>query len=202
MRGVLAVLALWTLTGCGTDVPQVSPEEGERVAQIGRPVAAELLRTLVGRLTAAMEEGGPVEGLDVCSNEAIPLTLTVQESLDQPLELKRTSFRYRNPDNAPDEAEEAALLFFEKAIQEEGGAPPHLVQRVSEEEMRYYQPLFVGEVCLRCHGTLESMDPQVVQALSREYPGDLAVGYQAGDFRGVVRVSVPVSILEGAGLPE
>jgi hypothetical protein len=187
------------LLGCGNEAPEVSPEDGARVAQVARPAAAELLRTLVGRLTSALEEEGPLGALEVCSQEAIPLTREVQAGFEPSISLKRTSFRYRNPANAPDEGEEAALLFFERAIQDGSGAPPHMVQRYSEEEMRYYQPLFTGEMCLGCHGDPASLDPDVVQALSDRYPRDLATGYEAGDFRGVVRVSMPASVLEGSG---
>jgi hypothetical protein len=111
--------------------------------------------------------------------------------------LKRTSFRYRNPDNAPDAAEEEALRFFEDAVVEGGSPPSHMVQRVSDDQYRYYQPLFVGEMCLSCHGDLGAMNPDVLQALTDRYPGDLAVGYQAGDFRGVLRVTVPAELVDG-----
>jgi hypothetical protein len=163
-------------------------------------------------VTAAVEEGGPVHGVEYCSLDAIPLTRLVEANLGRDLTLKRTSFRYRNPANAPDEAEEMALRYFEDAILDDGNAPAHYVQRVSEEELRYYKPLFVGQFCLQCHGDPEAMDPETRAKLAakypgdlatgyeagdfRKYPGDLATGYEAGDFRGVVRVSVPASMVQ------
>jgi len=183
------------LLGCERGLPEVTRGEGLSVAQLAEPAAADLLRTLVGRLTAALEEGGPEYAIEFCSSEALPLTRMVQGNLGEGLELKRTSFRYRNADNAPDEAEESALLYFEEAILDQGQAPSSYVQRVSEEELRYYKPLFMGEICLGCHGDPESMDPNVLQLLAELYPGDLATGYEAGAFRGVVRVSVPASVL-------
>ncbi len=89
------------LSACERSLPEVTPEEGERVAQIAEPAATELLRTLVGRLTGALEEGGLSQALELCSTEAIPLTRMVEAGLGGSLSLKRTSFRYRNPDNAP-----------------------------------------------------------------------------------------------------
>ena len=195
----LVVASVLVLSACDEGLPEITPEDGERTAQIAEPAAAELLRTLVGRLTSALEEGGAAEAMDLCSNEAMRLTRSVEAGLDEPMSLKRTSFRYRNPENAPDAGEEEALLFFERAIADHGEAPASFVQRFSPEEVRYYRPLFVGEVCLQCHGTPESIDDQVQRVLSERYPLDLATGYEAGAFRGVVRVSVPATRIETEG---
>jgi hypothetical protein len=192
----LMAFSVLVLSVCEQGLPEVTPEEGERVSQLAEPAAAELLRTLVGTLTAALEQGGAVQAIELCSTEAMPLTRMVEAGLGEPMSLKRTSFRYRNPENAPDEGDEAALLYFERAIQGQGEAPASFVQRVSAEEVRYYRPLFVGEVCLGCHGDPDSMDPQVLRVLSERYPEDLATGYEAGAFRGLVRVSMPVAIVE------
>jgi hypothetical protein len=190
---ILVVPSVLILGACQDEAPELTIQEGAEVARVADPAASELLRSLVGRLTGAMEEGGPIAAIDFCSTEAIPLTLQVQEGLDEGMVLKRTSFRYRNPDNAPDEAEEEALVHFEDAIAAGESSPATYVQKVSEDEYRFYRALYLGEVCLQCHGESDSMDPGVLAALQERYPGDLALGYKAGDFRGVVRVSVPAS---------
>jgi hypothetical protein len=185
------------LAGCRPEASEIAPEEWAQVTHLGEPAAGALLRTLVGRLTGAVEEGGVVHAMEFCSTEAIPLTRMVEADLEGNLSLKRTSFRYRNPDNAPDQAEEEALRYFEDAVRAGGSAPSSYVQRAGEDEYRYYQPLFVGELCLQCHGDSEIMDSEVRQVLRERYPGDLATGYRAGDLRGVVRVSIPSSAVEG-----
>ena len=191
---VTFVVLLGLIPGaCQDEAPGLTSQEGARVGRVAAPVASDLLRTLVGSLTGAMEEGGPLAAIDFCSGEAIPLTLQVQEGLDEGLELKRTSFRYRNPLNAPDQAEEEALLHFEDALAAGESSPATYVQRVSPDEYRFYRALYLGEVCLQCHGDPDSMDAAVLSAIRERYPGDLAVGYEAGDFRGVVRVTVPAS---------
>jgi hypothetical protein len=182
------------LPGCTEEGPPgISPEEGAYVVEVGGAAVGALQRTLVGRLTAAMEEGGAVRAVEFCSSEGLLLTDSVGAGLEGDLALKRTSFRYRNPMNAPDSAEELALRYFEDAFLAGGELPSMYVQRVSDTEMRYYQPLFVGEFCLNCHGDRDAMDPAVLEALDAAYPADLAKGYEAGDFRGVVRVSVPMA---------
>lgn len=192
----MCVPILFLFGGCQTEtLPEVTPEEGALVAQMAEPAVAELQRTLVGRLTAAIDEGGAAGAVEFCSLDAIPLTRLVEAGLEEKVGLKRTSFRTRNLDNAPDDAEVMALRYFEDAILSPEGAPSHYVQRVSEEELRYYKPLFVAEFCLQCHGGPEALDPDVKAKLETNYPEDLATGYQAGDFRGVVRVSVPASAI-------
>ena len=177
LLGGLALSAPILLAGCRERLPEVTTEEGIRVVEVAEPAAGELLRTLLGRLDAALKEGGAPDAV----------------------ELKRTSFRYRNPDNAPDSAEEMALRYFEDAILEYGQAPAEYIQRVSEEELRYYRPLFAAPLCLQCHGDPAAMDPEVNAKLEARYPGDLAVGYEVGDFRGVVRVSVPEAEIRSEG---
>jgi len=196
LLGVLLLPLL--LAGCREEAPEVSTEEWARVVEVGEPAVGAVMRTLVGSLTGAIEEGGAVYAMDFCSTEAIALTRMVQADLEGSLSLKRTSFRYRNPDNAPDRAEEEALRYFEEAVRA-GGAPSSYVQRATDDEYRYYQPLFVGEFCLQCHGDLKALDPEVREALQERYPGDLATGYQAGDFRGVVRVAIPAEMVRVQG---
>ena len=192
-----ACLLVLSLTGCDRRPPEVAPETGEAVAQVAGPAAAELLRTLVGRLTQALEEGGAAHAVEFCAIEAIPHTRMVESRLEGRLGLKRTSFRYRNPDNAPDAGDEAALRYFEEAILTQGSAPAHYVQRASETEYRYYQPLFVGQICLQCHGDPGEMGEDVQRAVRARYPEDLATGYEAGQLRGAVRVTVPADRVEG-----
>ena len=193
----LGLATPWILiaSACQEPVPEVTPEEGTLVAQLAEPAAGELLRTLVGQLTTAVEAGGPASAVEFCSIEAIPLTRLLESGLDGGLKLKRTSFRVRNWDNAPDEAEEMALRYFEEAIIDHGEAPSYYVQKVSDEEFRYYKPLFVAEFCLQCHGEPEGMEPEVLRRLQTAYPEDLATGYSVGDFRGAVRVSVPSALI-------
>lgn len=203
--GVLLIFGLilsgaLALVGCEEEgLPEVTDEEGARVAQLGEGAAGEFQRTLVGRLTAALDEGGAAQAVEFCSNEAIPLTRLVEAGLDGGLRLKRTSFRYRNLENAPDEAEEMALRYFEDANLAGGELPSSFVQRVSETELRYYKPLFLGEFCLQCHGDPEAMEPAVREVIQARYPGDLATGYKVGDLRGLVRVSVPAGTAEAVG---
>jgi hypothetical protein len=108
-------------------------------------------------------------------------------------EIKRTSFRVRNPRNAPDAADLAVLEAI-RADLNSGTAPPKvLFQKVEREglpvEWRVYRPISVGPNCLLCHGPVESLQPAIRNALERHYPEDKATEYAAYDWRGVIRIS-------------
>lgn len=202
----LVVSVLWGVAGCDAEPPprEVGPdgsvagapastpatlEESESVAERARPVAVALMTTLSGRLQEAIGERGTAGALEFCNVEALPLTQQVAD--DQGMEVVRTSLRLRNPANAPDAADAEALAWFQERVAA-GDEPPALhVRKVGSEGYRYYQPLVTAGTCLQCHGARDSLDPDVLDALDARYPGDEAVGYAEGDWRGVLRVSVP-----------
>ena len=103
--------------------------------------------------------------------------------------IKRTSYRYRNPKNAPDAIDRGVLDLFADSRADD---QPRLYRITQADSVyyRFYRPLTVGGLCVNCHGKSETMNPQVVAIIDQKYPGDMARGYSAGDFRGVVCVSI------------
>jgi hypothetical protein len=49
---------------------------------------------------------------------------------------------------------------------------------------------------LNCHGDPAQFSPELQQTLNERYPNDRAVGFEAGDFRGVVRVTIPEAMVQ------
>ncbi len=203
----------------------VNPTEKKRIVEIGEEVSMKLLKTLKGELVKALKKS-PKDAISVCSQKAIPLTKKIEEEVDHGIEIKRTSFKFRNPANAPDKYEKEALRYFEntfaqikqlenkikelrsstdidklkeadkleqqlKQLKEKA---KYYIQKVKENGKtyyRYYKPLKIQPVCLTCHGDKLTMDKSVREEIKRIYPNDLATGYKVGDFRGVIRVSIP-----------
>ncbi|UCD24446.1 MAG: DUF3365 domain-containing protein [Gemmatimonadota bacterium] len=196
LLAVVSILACSTTLSCVNDAQEVTPEDERWVSAVGRESASTLAGGLIQRLTAALQEGGPEHAVNFCSREALELTATIEHSLTDGIELKRTSMKYRNPANAPDELEVAAIAYFQDVLATKHELPPYLVQRTSQNEFRYYQPLMVNEMCLQCHGTTELIAPEVQQAIETSYPNDLATGYAVGELRGLIRVTVPSRVLE------
>ncbi len=108
--------------------------------------------------------------------------------------LQRTSLRVRNPANAPDAADRAALDLIKDQLEQGDPVARVLVQRVTTPgqppEWRVYRPLSAMKECLDCHGAPAALAPGVAARLQELYPEDKAVNYRASDWRGLLRVSI------------
>lgn len=186
--------------GCkGKNEVQVNPTDKKKIIEIGEMTSKKLLMTLKGELVKTLKSD-PSKAIDVCSQKAIPLTKKVEEEVDHGIKIKRTSFKYRNPSNAPDVYEKEALKYFEESLKEKGTLPKYFIQKVKEEDgkvyYRYYKPLKIAPVCLTCHGEKKYIDEDIYKKIKSIYPNDKAMGYKVGDFRGVIRVSIPLEALK------
>jgi len=189
--GMLLVAAMTgTLSSCAGD-EEVPPETQRLVREQGAAATMALMAMLQSNLMAAMQEGGPSYAVEFCAGEALTLTDSVAKQFGSGFSIKRVSENHRNPVNAPDAAEVRALRHFHDALAESGALPEDWVQKTASGELRYYRPLVIAEPCLACHGEAESLDPAVAEAIAALYPDDRATGYEIGDLRGVVRVTVP-----------
>jgi len=110
--------------------------------------------------------------------------------------LRRTSLHVRNPANAPDAADRAALILIKDQLEQGDPVAKILVQQVKQpgrpDEWRVYRPLVVMNQCLVCHGPPEALGPGVQDALKVFYPRDTAVDYNEGDWRGLMRATIVV----------
>ncbi len=201
MRKILTagIVAGIIFTGCASKNKSVSlsETEEEKVVEIGEKSATFLFKNIKGELQKALIEEGPYAAVEVCSARALKITKKVEKTLNHGIKIKRTSLKYRNPLNAPDKYEVEALKYFEKYYKEHKRLPDYYIQPVKEGSKlyyRYYKPLKVGSLCLTCHG--ENVDPKLKQIIKERYPQDKAMGYKLGDFRGVIRVSIPAKMIK------
>lgn len=183
------------IAGCQSDEgpgETLSEEEVAYARTVGQQAAAALATGLVSELTQALDDRGPEGAVEVCATEALRLTDQIARDAGSGVELKRVSSRNRNPKNAPDELEAVALEYFRQRAEEGEPLPTEWVQSDGEGAARYYKTLFVADFCVQCHGAPEQMAAAVRDILAARYPDDAAVEYAEGDFRGLIRVSVPV----------
>ncbi|MBI5768426.1 MAG: DUF3365 domain-containing protein [Verrucomicrobia bacterium] len=168
--------------------------EAASVRQPGEAAAAVVATRLITELTTALEAGGPEKAVETCHIKAQPLTNEPIPSLPQIVAVKRTSLRLRNPANAPDAAERAALDHLAALTAAARPPPGLLIQKIETDgaaaEWRVYRPVFAQPQCLACHGNPETQSPALRRLLRERYPQDAATGYAAGDWRGLLRLTV------------
>ncbi len=203
----IAVVGLLCLIGCGGQ-PQQATEEVEPVVKVGwqavmpdamtdaqktqhehgLTATSAFAAEMMGELMAAMDAGGPAEGITVCGSKAP--AIAAQVSRVYGIEIGRTSHKLRNPDNrAPEWA--AAL------VDELADSPTYL--EGPDGELGLLLPIRLKAECQMCHGPRDQIDEAVLETIAENYPEDKAVDFAEGDLRGWFWIEVPAS-REAVGL--
>ncbi|MCW5211493.1 DUF3365 domain-containing protein, partial [Desulfobulbus sp. TB] len=90
--------------------------------------------------------------------------------------------RPRNLKNKADEVELRAIQFFKNNANEY-----EYSEKISSEKEQYYfyaSPFFIKKICLQCHGSRNTVLPNVAEKYST------ALGYKVGDLRGVISIKM------------
>ena len=176
-------------------VASLSGEDLEKVFYKGKSSAELLVKTLGKEMKKHLKKGDIKGAVEFCSSNALALTEQVSQKLTKNILLdknssitnisvKRISTKYRSPANKPTKTE-AKMLF----LLENNNAP--LLTKVLDGKYKFYQPLRIGKpVCLKCHGKGEDMPEIARRTLHSIYPNDNATGYEFGDLRGAVVVTI------------
>jgi hypothetical protein len=198
VRLAAAGLAALLLAAGGTSEPgrneatapgrEPPPEALDRARKAADALTKDLMRTLLRELG----EGGPLQAVRVCSEVA--QTRVAAHSVDG-LSVRRVSLKVRNPADVPDDYERRVLEQL-ASRHRQGDLPAEVAEVVDEDglrRLRYLRPIVIGPPCLKCHGDPRTMDPPVRKMIELRYPEDRAVGYQQGDLRGAVSISVKLN---------
>lgn len=184
LMAAAAILLPWACTTSTSPQPQVlTEEERSNYLEKGQQLASLTFQNLSGQLRKALEEKGVPGAVQYCQSVATPLV----DSLSQVYgaQIRRSSFKVRNPANRPQPHEKAALDIYQNEHLKGNTLQPRVV-RLDSTEVAFYAPIMVQPLCLKCHGklgeSLKESDYAVIQDL---YPDDKAIGYNAGDWRGM-----------------
>lgn len=138
-------------------------------------------QALMGALKSGLEDG-PVAAVEAC-NLIAPGLPGAQAA--RGFEVGRASDRLRNPDNLPPDWVEPVL---DGMLAGTVPAEPRAVA-LDDGRRGWVEPIRVAPLCLQCHG--DAVEDDVAAAIDARYPDDQALGYAAGDLRGVFWI-VPV----------
>lgn len=146
---------------------------------------AELLAPFKQQLQHALREGlakGPDTAIAVCQDKAPKIAAA--QSKDG-VEMGRASDRLRNSSNSPPEW---AAPILQSYLDTPSERVPRTVE-ISADRHGYVEPIIAQPLCLTCHG--KALSPDIAERIEKLYPDDQAVGYEAGDLRGLFWVEYP-----------
>ncbi len=192
---LLKPIILATLTSSlllGAPVTKLTKEEKQikETVELGEKSSKMLLDTLGKNIKKHMEKGGVMKAFDFCSEEAFNITKKTNKQLQKNVSVKRISSKYRSPANTPKSDEAAVLKSFESMIKANKVLPEYVVKKVDSLTYKYYKPLVIKDkACLECHGKV-SKNIDLRRKIAKVYPLDRAVGYEMGDLRGAIVVTV------------
>ncbi|MGD7652422.1 MAG: Tll0287-like domain-containing protein [Verrucomicrobiales bacterium] len=182
----------------GVESPSVeSPVAAEDPVVVAKAAAAEAFGKLSAVLSAEISGKGVAAAIAVCSEKAPEILAKI--SREKGVVMARASERNRNPGNHAGTEDRKALADFLASL-EEGKPAAAQVERQADGAAVVRLPIVINsELCLKCHGMVDEIEAATLAAIRKEYPDDRATGYQAGDLRGLWRISIPAG---GAGEAE
>jgi hypothetical protein len=192
---ILLAIILFVSCNKSGDKKEQSESQGKNDKMLAYLAADKMITNfsndLKKELISSLNEKGAVGSIEVCRIKAPEIAMTY--SNEDVWSIKRVSEKNRNPANVADEQEKN---IFRQFIARTDSIPDVIsVWQVSDtgKVLLYYKPIRTGQLCLKCHGTSETIDPEVKTALEKFYPDDKATGYEVGDLRGmfVVRMKWP-----------
>ena len=161
----------------------------KQLTQDSRTAVKTLGGQLKSTLQTSMKADGPVKSVAMCQLEAPKIADKVTK--DQGMSVARTSLKYRNTENKPDDWEKSVLEQFEQRKAKGESVKTMEFSEVMEQdgkkEFRYMKAIPTAEVCLKCHGS-DVAEP-IANRINSLYPDDKATGFKEGDIRGAFTVT-------------
>ena len=165
----------------------------EQLTQKSRAAIKALGGELKSTLQASMKAKGPIDSISVCNTEAPEISNKISEA--KGLSVARTSLKYRNQENKPDEWEKSVLEQFEQRKAKGEAVKPmdysELTEIGGKKVFRYMKAIPTAEVCLKCHGSNVALP--IAAKINSLYPDDKATGFKKGDIRGAFTVIQPIN---------
>lgn len=145
-------------------------------------------KQLKNKLQQGMKAGGPVKAIKVCNTAAENISKQVSEQFGW--NIARTSLKFRNSNNSPDDWETKVLQDFEHRMQKGESIEQLDFAEIIEKDnafiFRYMKAIPTQGICLSCHG--DKLSSTVTKKLHELYPEDKVTGFKVGDLRGAFTI--------------
>lgn len=186
MKKIYLIISLITLLLLLTAQTNSDDELKNHFSEISVTFMEDLKSVLMKNLI----EGGPLQAITVCSDTAQELTNIIGKKNN--VELKRVTFKPRNPKDTADTFETKVLSRWHDEMNEgklDNETNYLEIMKIGDETYaRYMQPIFIQGPCLTCHGGENMISSEVKNLLKEKYPKDKATGYKPGDLRGAISI--------------
>jgi len=146
-----------------------------------RNIAKSFGGMLKPKLKTAIQTDGLQHAINVCAIEAPKIAKELSEKTGW--SVKRVSLKPRNKNSAsPDTFERMILEQFDRNQVEGKSSKTIEHAEIVGNQFRYMKAQMVEGVCLNCHGG--AISPDTKEAIKKQYPEDIAMGYSLGQIRG------------------
>lgn len=154
-----------------------------------------VLPKVIGMMQETVAVQGAAAAIPVCKEKAPKLLQ--EQAAKTGWSIRRVSLKTRNPARGtPDTWETRQLADFniraangEKIETLEHG---EVTSEGGRQTYRYIRAIPVGQICLSCHGPVDSIESGLRAELNKNYPLDRATGYAIGQVRGGLTVKRPL----------
>ncbi len=155
----------------------------EQAYKIGDSISKNSQKAIGGKLKMAIQQGGIVSALGYCNASVSGIVDSLKTNYNA--DIKRTSLKLRNPNNAPNNKEKQLLEAYQYSFDKKSPIKEG-TQVLENGDILYTKPIFMKGLCLNCHGKPGgTLNPDAYTRIQELYPSDSAVHYVDGDLRGM-----------------
>jgi hypothetical protein len=167
-----------------------TPEQGQPLSsaqdlQKGGELIKSLGQQLKAKLMHALQTEGPINAVELCSQESQKLAKAISQS-NEGWEIRRISLKARSVHAMPDEWEKTALLQLELQNEKKQADDPLIISQSDAQGFRMLKGIKTEAICLTCHG--ENINGNLASKIKALYPQDQATGYRLNQLRGAFSV--------------
>jgi hypothetical protein len=185
-------LFIFLFLGCNSTNENFAYKQKElQLLDLGKHISMQTKAALGKKLIEEIETNGTESAISFCSTKA--LFLTDSMSLDLNARIRRVSDKNRNPLNIANAQEQEYIQAARLKITNGEIIQPLL--SFSDNKAIGYYPIMTNQLCLQCHGQLDSdISSATYELVENLYPDDRAVGYKLNELRGIWVVEMDTSI--------
>jgi excinuclease UvrABC ATPase subunit len=158
--------------------------------ELGQRITEQSFNTIRMHLVDRMSTDEISGAVQYCNVNIYPLTDSLNKEFNA--KIRRTSLKWRNPKNAPNDDEKKILEIFEK-LHSEGKKVNDSLIKINDTKIWYVKPIYAQGMCQNCHGgvgtTISEKNYNVIKKL---YPEDKAIDYKSGDLRGMWSIKMNI----------